>query len=95
MQSNIVKLLTQGLMTAYRIQNSSSPWEKRILQDNCPVMNATSVLDELTDIGCIRFKRPALSPDINCIENVFHAMRKDIQQDAVEQGIQKETIFQF
>ena len=35
MQSNIVKLLTQGLMTAYRIQNSSSPWGKRILQDNC------------------------------------------------------------
>ena len=95
MQSNIVKLLTQGLMTAYRIQNSSSPWGKRILQDNCPVMNATSVLNALTDIGCIRFKIPALGPDISCIENVFRVMRKDIQQEAVEQGIQKETIFQF
>ena len=32
------------------IQNSSSPRAKHILQDNCPVMNATFVVDALTDM---------------------------------------------
>ena len=38
------------------IQNSSSPRAKHILQDNCPVMNATFVVDALTDIETMRFK---------------------------------------
>lgn len=77
------------------IQNSSSPRAKRILQDNCPVMNATFVVDALTDIGTMRFKIPAHTPYINCIENVFHVMRKETQQNVVKQGIEKETFLQF
>ena len=38
------------------IQNSSSPRIKRILQDNCPVMNVTSVADALTGVGVMRLK---------------------------------------
>lgn len=77
------------------MQNSKSPRAKRVLQDNSPVMNATSVVVALTNIGAMRFKTPARSPDINCIENVSSAMRKEIQQDLQEQGIQKETFLQF
>ena len=38
------------------IQNSSSPRIKRILQDNCPVMNVTSAADALTGVGVMRLK---------------------------------------
>ena len=49
------------------IQNSSSPREKHILQENWPVMNATYVVDALTGIGAMHFKIVTRSPDINWI----------------------------
>lgn len=58
-------------------------------------MKATSVFDALSDIGAMRFKISTHTPDINCIENVFHTMHKEIQEDVVEQGIQKETFCSF
>ena len=58
-------------------------------------MKATSVFDALFDIGAMRFKISTHTPDINCIENVFHTMHKEIQEDVVEQGIQKETFLEF
>ena len=76
-------------------QNRSSSRAKRILQNSCPVMNSRSVVDALTDTGDMCFKIPVHTPDINCIENVFHTMHKEIQQDVVEQGILKETFLQF
>ena len=72
-----------------------NPRAKRILQDNCRIMNSKAVCEELDDIGAKRFQIPARSPDINCIENVFHAMRKAIQKDAVLKKIQQETFRQF
>ena len=74
---------------------SCNPVTRRILQDNCPVMNSTLVVEELKDIGAIRFKIPARSPDINCIENIFHEIRKNIQQDAVKRNIQRESFVEF
>ena len=75
--------------------NSVNPIAKRLLQDNCSIMNAQSVVEALEENGIIRFKIPPRSPDINCIENVFHAMRKAIQKDAVRRNIQKESFKQF
>ena len=77
------------------LENSINPRAKRIIQDNCKIMNSRLAVENLTDIGAQRFKIPARSPDINCIENVFHAMRKAIQQDAVVCNIQRETFRQF
>lgn len=74
---------------------SSNPVSKRVLQDNCPVMNSKTVVEALSENDVMRFKIPARSPDINCIENVFHAMRKKIQQDAVSKNIENETFKQF
>ena len=68
---------------------------KRILQDNCPLMNTVPVVNALTHIGAMRLKMLDRSPDINSIENVFHAMRIEIQHDVVKQGIQKETFLKF
>lgn len=77
------------------LKESINPTGKRIIQDNCKIMNSQVVVQSLTDIGAQRFKIPARSPDINCIENVFHAMRRAIQQDAVTRKIHRETFRQF
>ena len=74
---------------------SHNPMNKRVLQDNCKIMNAASVKEALADEDIRLFKIPARSPDINCIENLFHAMRKAIQQEAVDRRIMKETFRQF
>ena len=58
------------------IQKSSSPRAKPVLKDNCPVVNATPVVDALTYIGAMHFKIPPWSPDINCIKFFFHTMFK-------------------
>ena len=85
----IVPKIDEGL------QLSNNPVARRVLQDNCPVMNSKRVVEELTELGVMRFKIPARSPDINCIENVFHAMRKEIQVDAIRRNITRETFVQF
>lgn len=85
----IVPAIIQGL------QESINPISNRLLQDNCSIMNSQLVVETLEESGVLRFKIPARSPDINCIENVFHAMRKAIQRDAVTRNIQKESFRQF
>ena len=77
------------------LEQSSNPRAKRILQDNCPVMNAKATIEELGDSGIVRFKIPARSPDINCIENIFHEVRKDIEKDAIRKKIEKESFKEF
>ena len=72
-----------------------NPMGKRVLQDNCSIMNSALVREALFDDNVKLFKIPARSPDINCIENVFHAMRKAIQKDAITRDIQKESFRQF
>ena len=72
-----------------------NPMGRRILQDNCSIMNSTLVRESLFDENIKLFKIPARSPDINCIENVFHKMRKAIQRDAINRNIQKESFRQF
>ena len=77
------------------MNDSINPLGKRLLQDNCSIMNSALVRDGLHDAGIKLFQIPARSPDINCIENVFHAMRKAIQKDAINRNITKESFRQF
>lgn len=77
------------------LQQSINPLGKRVLQDNCSIMNSAQTKEHLFDNGVKLFKIPARSPDINCIENVFHKMRKEIQKDALTRNITKESFRQF
>ena len=77
------------------VERSINPLGKRILQDNCSIMNSQLVTDALFDMGIKKFRIPARSPDINCIENVFHKMRKTIQKDAITRNIKQESFRQF
>lgn len=87
--NRIVPAIIDGL------QRSVNPLGKRVLQDNCSIMNASQTKDMLFEKGVKLFKIPARSPDINCIENVFHKMRKEIQIDAKVRKITKESFKQF
>ena len=69
--------------------------DKRIIQDNCRVMNSNAVVVELNGKGILRMKIPPRSPDINCIENVFHSIKLAIQKDAIRRGITTESFLQF
>ena len=74
---------------------SINPIAKRLLQDNCPVMNAACVVQSLDESGTMRFPIPARSPDLNPIENIFAAIRRKLKTDAKVQNIQSETFAQF
>ena len=87
--NSIVPKIVDGL------KESGNPIAKRLVQDNCSIMNSKLVVSTLEDEGVTRFKIPARSPDINCIENVFHSMRSAIQKDAVARNIIKESFRQF
>ena len=77
------------------VRKSINPLGKRVLQDNCSIMNSNQVVEKLFEEGIKRFQIPPRSPDINCIENVFHKMRKEIQRDAITRNISKESFRQF
>ena len=78
------------------IQLSEKEFGKYLLQDNCRIMNARLIKSTLeNDLNIEIFEIPARSPDINCIENVFHEMRKAIQLDAVKKNIVQETFTEF
>ena len=85
----IVPSIVQGL------DRSINPLGKRVLQDNCSIMNSKQTKELLFENGVKLFKIPARSPDINCIENVFHKMRKTIQKDAIRRQIKHESFRQF
>ena len=88
-QDLIVPSIVEG------VRKSINPLGKRVLQDNCSIMNQKQVVEKLFEEGIKRFQIPARSPDINCIENVFHKMRKEIQRDAINRNISNESFRQF
>jgi hypothetical protein len=75
--------------------NSNNPKSKRLLQDNCPIQNASVVKRELDEMGVTTFKIPARSPDVNCIENFFAQVRVALDSDVKKRGITSETFSQF
>ncbi len=77
------------------LEKSGNPKARRILQDNCPVINSKAVMDDLHDRGILIFNIPTRSADLNPIENLFSGIRKALHKDAVSRNINKETFRQF
>jgi len=46
-------------------------------------------------MGTEMFGIPARSPDLNPIENVFHIVRRQLKEDAMEKKIESETYDEF
>jgi hypothetical protein len=48
--------------------------------DNCPCQNSKVALLALDSIECTQHKIPARSPDLNPIENIFHVVKKQLEE---------------
>ena len=51
--------------------------------------------DGMAEFGCEMFGIPARSPDLNPIENIFHIVRRQLKDDALEQEINNESYKEF
>lgn len=69
--------------------------ESKWLQDGDPRQNSKVARQAWEKLGCEMFGIPARSPDLNPIENIFHTVRKQLKQDAIDRQIEKETYVQF
>ena len=49
----------------------------------------------MSAVGARKFTIPARSQDLNPIENVFHNVKRQLQDDALSKRITKETYSQF
>ena len=76
-------------------KNSANPRGKLFLQDGDPRQCSKVALDAMDQLGCRMFAIPPRSPDVNPIENIFHLVRKKLQDDALKGKITKETFAAF
>jgi hypothetical protein len=63
--------------------------------DNCPCQNSRVALSALDSIECTWHKIPARSPDLNPIENIFHIVKKQLEQEAINTRLTKESFQNF
>ena len=57
--------------------------------------NSRKAQDAIAAVGARKFAIPARSPDLNPIENVFHNVKTQLQNDALSKQINKEPYSQF
>ena len=62
------------------------------LQDGDPRQNSKVAHKAMESNGCRLFEIPPRSPDINPIENMFHLIRRQLTEDALQYNIIKETL---
>ena len=88
--ANIIK---EHFPSSFR--KSINPKAKRILQDNCPRQNSAAAMKALYMVNGKLFKIPSRSPDLNPIENFFHLISKELEQQAIEKEITQESQGEF
>lgn len=74
---------------------SANPRTTRFLQDGDPSQNCAVARKAFGEIGALRFKIPARSPDLNPIENLFHLVSVKLEKDALSEHILSETFEEF
>ena len=65
------------------------------LQDGDPRQVSKVANDAWERLGCTHFQIPARSPDINPIENIFHLVRRQLKEDALNRNITSENFDDF
>ena len=73
----------------------SSPRGKFFFQDRDPSQNSCKARSAWDEIGARKFSIPAPSPDLSPIENIFHILKKKLQQVALEMKIEREDFEEF
>ena len=76
-------------------ENSANPCGKLFLQDGDPSQNGKKAKTSIHTVGAKKFDIPPRSPDINPIENIFNFAKAQIQADALQRNINKESFEQY
>ena len=63
--------------------------------DNDPSQRSKSATMALTEIEAELLEIPPRSPDIDCIENVFHLVKRYLEEEAIAENITNETFERF
>ena len=72
-----------------------NPKGKLFLQEGDPSQNSCKAGSAWDKIGARKFSIPVRRPALNPIENIFHIVKKTLQQDALEMKIQHEDFEEF
>ena len=65
------------------------------LQDGDPSQNSAAAKTAMRSIRAKLLSIPARSPDLNLIENLFHLVKNQLNNDAIVQNIKKENFQEF
>ena len=76
-------------------KRSNNPKGKIFLQDGDPSQNSRKARVAILAVGASKFSIPARSPDLNPIENIFHLVKRQLHEDALEKYIMNETFEEF
>ena len=77
----------------FRIANKNG--SRLFVQDNCPVKNSASACRGLRVKKAEQLKLPPRRGDIHCIEIFFHAVKVELDKQALELNITRETYEEF
>ncbi len=76
-------------------KKSANPRGKMFLQDGDPSQNSGIARDAMFKMGAKKFSIPARSPDLNPIENLFHLVKRKLDEDALDRAIMFENFDNF
>ena len=65
------------------------------VMDNDPSQRSKVASTALKDVEAELFKIPARSPDVDCIENVFHLLKRYLEEEAIAVSITRESLVEF
>lgn len=89
----MVKIVKENLEDAF--PRSPYPRESRFLMDKCPQQKSKKAMQAYDRLNAKVFCIPTRSPDLNPIENFFHIIVQQLNEDAINNNITKETKEEF
>ena len=87
------KFVQDNFENMFRLVNKNG--SRLFVQDNCPVQNSALARRALRDKRAKQLKLPPRSGDIHCIENFFHAVKVELDKQALELNITHKTYEEF
>ena len=69
--------------------------KRLFIMDNDPSQRSRAATTALEEIEAELHEIPPRSPDLNIIENIFHLLRRFLDEEAISQNITSETFAQF
>ena len=69
--------------------------KRLFVMDNDPCQSSKVAMKALEGIEAELLKIPARSPDLNPIENIFHIVKRDLREEAVNKHIESENFSEF